>query len=125
MYLILVTYPITHQPRTVGSHTEDPLHPSESRLYLALYLELIPLPPPIHEKIVPVVRNPPYSVTRYPAKPFYQLPFWALVSFGALLLFRLGLGLVTFNDVPDAHKELMLEIDLAKSDLKSLGVDLD
>ncbi|KAF4591369.1 dolichyl-phosphate mannosyltransferase polypeptide 3 [Ophiocordyceps camponoti-floridani] len=78
-----------------------------SSLYLALYLELIPLPPPVQEKIVPV------------------LPLWALVSFGAILLFRLGLGLVTFNDVPDAHKELMLEIDLAKSELKSLGVDVD
>jgi dolichyl-phosphate mannosyltransferase polypeptide 3 len=54
-----------------------------------------------------------------------QLPFWALVSFGALLLFRLGLGIFTFNDVPAAHKELMQEIDLAKTDLRKLGVDVD
>ncbi|RDA95412.1 hypothetical protein CP533_5389 [Ophiocordyceps camponoti-saundersi (nom. inval.)] len=78
-----------------------------SSLYLALYLELIPLPPLVQNQIVPV------------------LPFWALVSFGALLLFRLGLGLVTFNDVPEAHKELMLEIDMAKADLRTLGVDVD
>ncbi|KAL6409304.1 dolichol-phosphate mannosyltransferase subunit 3 [Ilyonectria robusta] len=54
-----------------------------------------------------------------------QLPFWALVSFGAYLLFRLGLGILTFNDVPDAHKELMQEIDEAKVDLRKLGVDVD
>ncbi|EJP65345.1 hypothetical protein MY5147_005757 [Beauveria neobassiana] len=78
-----------------------------SSLYLALYLQLIPLPALIQEQIVPV------------------LPFWALVSFGALLLFRLGLGVFTFNDVPEAHKELMQEIDQAKVDLRKLGVDVD
>ena len=55
----------------------------------------------------------------------WQLPFWALVTFGAVLLFRLGLGILTFNDVPEAHKELMQEIDLAKTDLRKLGVDVD
>ncbi|KAK5995325.1 hypothetical protein PT974_03729 [Cladobotryum mycophilum] len=54
-----------------------------------------------------------------------SLPFWGLVSFGALLLFRLGLGVLTFNDVPAAHKELMAEINLAKVDLRKLGVDVD
>ncbi|KAH7175402.1 dolichol-phosphate mannosyltransferase subunit 3 [Dactylonectria macrodidyma] len=78
-----------------------------SSLYLALFLELIPLPPVVQEQIVPV------------------LPFWALVSFGAYLLFRLGLGILTFNDVPDAHSELMKEIDEAKVDLRKLGVDVD
>jgi dolichol-phosphate mannosyltransferase subunit 3 len=56
---------------------------------------------------------------------FLQLPFWGLVSFGAVLLFRLGFGILTFNDVPDAHKELMAEIDMAKADLRKLGVDVD
>ncbi|CEJ79877.1 Putative Dolichol-phosphate mannosyltransferase subunit 3 [[Torrubiella] hemipterigena] len=78
-----------------------------SSVYLALYLELIPLPPLIQNEIVPV------------------LPFWALVSFGALLLFRLGFGILTFNDVPEAHKELMDEIETAKVDLRKLGVDVD
>ncbi|KAI9151543.1 dolichyl-phosphate mannosyltransferase polypeptide 3 [Paramyrothecium foliicola] len=78
-----------------------------SSFYLALYLELVPLPAVIQEQIVPV------------------LPFWALVSFGALLLFRLGWGVVTFNDVPEAHKELMAEINEAKADLRKLGVDVD
>ncbi|KAG5987223.1 hypothetical protein E4U43_005182 [Claviceps pusilla] len=76
-------------------------------LYLALYLELIPLPALVQQQIVPV------------------LPFWALVSFGALLLFRLGWGIFTFNDVPAAQEELMHEIDLAKADLRKLGVDVD
>ena len=32
---------------------------------------------------------------------------------------------MTFNDVPAAHKELMGEIELAKTDLRKLGVDVD
>ncbi|KAK7931315.1 dolichyl-phosphate mannosyltransferase polypeptide 3 [Apiospora marii] len=78
-----------------------------SSIYLALYLELLPLPPLVQSEVVPV------------------LPFWALVSFGAYLLFRLGWNVMTFNDVPEAHKELMAEIDLAKTDLRGLGVDVD
>ncbi|KAI1405087.1 dolichol-phosphate mannosyltransferase subunit 3 [Hypoxylon fuscum] len=76
-------------------------------LYLALYLQLVPLPELVQTQIVPV------------------LPFWALVSFGAYLLFRLGWNVMTFHDVPEAHKELMAEIDLAKADLRRIGVDVD
>ena len=32
---------------------------------------------------------------------------------------------MTFHDVPEAHKELMAEIDLAKADLRTRGVDVD
>ncbi|KAI1172207.1 dolichol-phosphate mannosyltransferase subunit 3 [Nemania sp. FL0916] len=78
-----------------------------SSLYLALYLQLIPLPELVQTEIVPV------------------LPFWALVSFGAYLLFRLGWNVMTFHDVPEAHKELVAEIELAKTDLRRLGVDVD
>ncbi|KAK3991505.1 dolichol-phosphate mannosyltransferase subunit 3 [Cladorrhinum sp. PSN332] len=78
-----------------------------SSLYLSLYLELIPLPTVIQTQIVPV------------------LPFWLLVSFGAWLLFRLGWGMLTFRDTPDAYAELMREIDLAKADLRVKGVDVD
>jgi dolichyl-phosphate mannosyltransferase polypeptide 3 len=53
------------------------------------------------------------------------LPFWSLVSFGAYLLFKLGLGVFTFNDVPKAHAELMAEIDMARADLRTKGVDVD
>ena len=54
-----------------------------------------------------------------------QLPFWALISFGAYLLFKLGYGVLTFNDVPDAHAELMKQIDQAKTELRKKGVDVD
>jgi dolichyl-phosphate mannosyltransferase polypeptide 3 len=53
-----------------------------------------------------------------------QLPFWALISFGAYLLFKLGWGVFTFNDVPDAHKELMQQIAEARKDLQAKGVDV-
>ncbi|KAL0265231.1 hypothetical protein SLS55_001196 [Diplodia seriata] len=78
-----------------------------SSLYLALYLGLVPLSPRIQEELIPV------------------LPFWVLVSFGAYLLFKLGLGVFTFNDVPEAHKELMLEIEQARNELSAKGVDVD
>jgi len=77
-----------------------------SSVYLSLYLHLIPLPSLIQEEIIPV------------------LPFWALVSFGAYLLFKLGYGVFTFNDVPAAHAELMGEIEMAKKDLRSKGVEI-
>jgi len=47
------------------------------------------------------------------------------VSFGSYLLFKLGFGVFTFNDVPDAHKELMGEIEIARKELKSKGIDVD
>jgi dolichol-phosphate mannosyltransferase subunit 3 len=53
-----------------------------------------------------------------------KLPFWALVSFGAYLLFKLGWGVFTFNDVPEAHKELMGQIAEARKDLRAKGVDV-
>lgn len=53
-----------------------------------------------------------------------QLPFWALVSFGAYLLFKLGWGVFTFNDVPEAHKELVSQIAQARSELSAKGVDV-
>ncbi|KAK7514647.1 dolichol-phosphate mannosyltransferase subunit 3 [Phyllosticta citricarpa] len=77
-----------------------------SSLYLALYLGLLPLSAKVQEDIIPV------------------LPFWALVSFGAYLLFKLGWGVYTFNDVPEAHAELMAEIQQARKELRSKGVDV-
>jgi len=75
-----------------------------SSLYLALYLKLVPLPPVVQSNIVPV------------------LPFWLLVSFGSFLLFRLGWGIMAFNDVPEAYKELMGEVEQAERELRTLGV---
>lgn len=42
-----------------------------------------------------------------------------------MLLFRLGWGVVTFNDTKDAHTELMGEIDLARTELRKMGVSVD
>ncbi|KAF2144944.1 uncharacterized protein K452DRAFT_284333 [Aplosporella prunicola CBS 121167] len=78
-----------------------------SSLYLALFLGLIPLSPRVQDEVIP------------------YLPFWVLVSFGAYLLAKLGWGVFTFNDVPQAHKELMEEIALARADLSAKGVDVD
>jgi dolichol-phosphate mannosyltransferase subunit 3 len=54
-----------------------------------------------------------------------QLPFWSLVTFGAYLLARLGYGVMTFNDVPKAHEELMGQIQHARTELRAMGVDVD
>ncbi len=47
------------------------------------------------------------------------------MSFGSYLLFKLGWGVFTFNDVPKAHEELMGEIEIAKKELRNKGVDVD
>ncbi|KAI6250201.1 hypothetical protein HI914_02123 [Erysiphe necator] len=78
-----------------------------SSLHLALYLRLIPLPEYVLREIIPV------------------LPLWALVSLGSYLLAKLGYSLLTFNDVPSAHKELLSEIEIARKELKTLGVEID
>jgi len=75
--------------------------------YIALFLGYAPLPEKVQNEVVPV------------------LPFWAIVSFGAYLLFKLGWGVFTFNDVPEAHKELMAQIEQAKTELKARGVTVD
>ncbi len=40
-------------------------------------------------------------------------------------MFKLGWGVFTFNDVPKAHQELTEEIEMARRDLRSKGVDVD
>ncbi|KAI9804851.1 MAG: hypothetical protein M1825_001220 [Sarcosagium campestre] len=77
------------------------------QLYLTCFLGLIPFPAKVQEDIIPI------------------LPLWALVSFGAYLLFKLGWGVFTFNDVPDAYASLMDEIDVARKELRAKGVDVD
>ncbi|KAF2872104.1 dolichol phosphate mannosyltransferas-like protein subunit 3 [Massariosphaeria phaeospora] len=75
-------------------------------LYLAIFTEIVSLPQTIQKEIVPVI------------------PLWALVSFGSYLLFKLGWGVFTFNDVPDAHKEILAQIQQARTELKAKGVDV-
>ncbi|GAT25391.1 hypothetical protein RIB2604_01903460 [Aspergillus luchuensis] len=53
------------------------------------------------------------------------LPFYALICFGCYLLGRLGLAILTFNDVPEAHEELQKEIEQAKAELRRANVDVD
>lgn len=47
------------------------------------------------------------------------------MSFGAYLLGKLGYGVLTFNDVPEAYDELMKQIEQARVDLKKRGVEVD
>jgi dolichyl-phosphate mannosyltransferase polypeptide 3 len=86
-------------------------------------LGYIPISSKIQDDIVPYVR---IRASCPKLRLIYvQLPFWALVSFGAFLLFKLGYGVLTFNDVPEAHKELMAQIEQAKKELRAKGVDVD
>ncbi|PYI24253.1 dolichol-phosphate mannosyltransferase subunit 3 [Aspergillus japonicus CBS 114.51] len=78
-----------------------------SSLYLSLYLGLVPLNETIQNEIIPV------------------LPFYALICFGCYLLGRLGLAILTFNDVPEAHTELQKEIEQAKVELRRANIDVD
>ncbi|KAL3460555.1 dolichol-phosphate mannosyltransferase subunit 3 [Aspergillus heterothallicus] len=78
-----------------------------SSLYLSLYLGLVPINETVQREVIPV------------------LPFYALISFGCYLLGRLGVAILTFNDVPEAHKELQGEIAQAKAELRKKHVDVD
>lgn len=51
-----------------------------------------------------------------------MLPFWALITFGAYLLGRLGLGVMRFQDCDEAYEELKGQIEQAKKDLDKRGV---
>ncbi|KAL9108128.1 MAG: hypothetical protein Q9227_007104 [Pyrenula ochraceoflavens] len=53
------------------------------------------------------------------------LPFWAIVSFGAYLLGRLGLGVLKFKNVDSAFQELMGQLENSRKELKGMGVGTD
>lgn len=46
------------------------------------------------------------------------------MSFGSFLLGKLGWGVFTFNDVPEAYRELMGEIEDVKKELKGKGMNV-
>ena len=94
------------------------------QIYISCLLGFVPFSPKIQEDVIPVVRAKAGNVKVHWLTP-NKLPFWALISFGAFLLFKLGYGVLTFNDVPDAHAELMRQIDQARSELKKNGVEVD
>ncbi|KAM5478773.1 hypothetical protein MaudMau93_008048 [Microsporum audouinii] len=54
-----------------------------------------------------------------------KLPTYFLMVLGSYLLFRLGWGVFTFNDVPDAYKSLQAEITTATTELRAMKVDVD
>ncbi|CAN6674802.1 hypothetical protein TRVA0_066S00188 [Trichomonascus vanleenenianus] len=76
-------------------------------IYAALYFGIIPTGKTIQNEIIPV------------------LPFWALVTFGSYSLASLGWGVLTFKDKEAKYKELLLQIDQAKKELRAKGVDID
>ncbi|ORX52814.1 dolichol-phosphate mannosyltransferase subunit 3 [Hesseltinella vesiculosa] len=75
-------------------------------IYLGLFFHLVPMSDTIQQKIVPV------------------FPWWVLMTFGSYSLGNLGWHIMTFSDCPAAYEELMQEIQTAKSDLTSKGVQL-
>jgi dolichyl-phosphate mannosyltransferase polypeptide 3 len=86
-------------------------------------MEVVSFPETIQKEVVPYV----CSLTSQPVASLLtvqQVPFWALITFGAYLLFKLGWGVFTFNDVPDAYAELQGQILEARKDLKAKGVDV-
>jgi len=97
----------------------------DQQLYLSAFLGFVPLPAKIQEDIVPVVSSAILSAHRRSSDHLLQIPFWALVSFGAYLLAKLGYGVFSFNDVPEAHEELVKQIEQARADLTKRGVTLD
>ncbi|KAG8960349.1 hypothetical protein FRC03_006627 [Tulasnella sp. 419] len=78
--------------------------------YALLFFSILPVPllePEAVDSILPV------------------LPWWALVTFGAYCLGRLGWHVMTIRDCPEAYHELMSEISAAKNDLRAKGVTVD
>ncbi|KAJ1653061.1 hypothetical protein IWQ61_006742 [Dispira simplex] len=51
-------------------------------------------------------------------KVWPTLPFEFLVGLAAYMLGSVGYGLLKFRDCPEAHQELMHEINMAKADLR-------
>ncbi|CAL8130688.1 unnamed protein product [Orchesella dallaii] len=52
----------------------------------------------------------------------FPLPFWGVVVFGAISAAIVLYRTFTFNDCPDAAKELLEQIDEARKDLRKRGM---
>ncbi|ORX54820.1 dolichol-phosphate mannosyltransferase subunit 3 [Piromyces finnis] len=52
------------------------------------------------------------------------IPWECLIAFCAYSMINVGWKLVTFVDTPEDYKSLLKEIDAAKEDLRSKGLDL-
>jgi len=86
-------------------------------------MEVVAFPEKIQKEVVPYVRHALTTMSQSLTN-IVQVPFWALITFGAYLLFKLGWGVFTFNDVPDAYAEIQQQILEARADLKARGVDV-
>lgn len=108
------SYRFTSQPSPTSSRS---LGRYRRISYLLCVNPQAPFPQhPRHSKV------PRHTLT---ASVNFQLPFQLLITLGSYLLFKLGWGVLTFNDVPAAYAELMGEIDIAKSELRLKGVEVD
>ena len=70
-------------------------------------------------------RIPSILPTKIQVEIIPVLPLWALISLGAYLLGRLGLGVLRFNDTEEAYKELMGQLDTARKNLDNRKVRWD
>ncbi|KAH8921779.1 dolichol-phosphate mannosyltransferase subunit 3, partial [Atractiella rhizophila] len=52
------------------------------------------------------------------------LPFWLLISFGCWCLWQLGMGVYSFGECEQDYRDLLLEIKMAKDDLRTKGISV-
>ncbi|EXJ55593.1 hypothetical protein A1O7_08521 [Cladophialophora yegresii CBS 114405] len=86
-----------------------------SSAYLLLALPLLTNDSPI----------PSILPTKLQVEIIPVLPIWAIVSLGAYLLGRLGLGVIRFNDTEEAYKELTAQLGAARKSLDNRKVRWD
>ncbi|ETI21152.1 hypothetical protein G647_07496 [Cladophialophora carrionii CBS 160.54] len=86
-----------------------------SSAYLLLALPLLTNDSPI----------PSILPTKLQVEIIPVLPLWAIVSLGAYLLGRLGLGVIRFNDTEEAYKELTAQLGAARKSLDNRKVRWD
>lgn len=78
--------------------------------YLLVFFSILPvpfIPEHVMDQIIPT------------------LPWWLLVSFGSYSLWTLGIGILTFRECPDAYYEIISDVNRAKADLRSRGLQID
>lgn len=88
---------------------------TDEQAYLLLALPLLTEDSPI----------PSILPTKIQVEIIPVLPLWALVSLGAYLLGRLGLGVLRFNDTVEAYEELTGQLDTARKNLDNRKVRWD
>ncbi|TXT05041.1 hypothetical protein VHUM_03861 [Vanrija humicola] len=67
----------------------------------------------------------PFLAAETAAEILPVIPWWLLVAFGSFSLSSLGLGLLRFNDTPEAYESLLREVAQAKNELRDQGVEVD